>query len=207
MKDVILTKSLQLFITKGFKTVTMDDIAKELSISKKTIYSYYNSKESLVKASVEFVLDKTSLKLKELAGNCETPIHEHFEMKNWGAEIFGRDIQASAIYQFQKYYPKIAEEVNIRRKKDLDNIVIRNLKEGIDKELYRKDIDIEFIANIYFSTTHSFYNNEYIVDMYKKEDVKDINFKFIEYHLRGIVTPKGLEILEKLLNPNIKNEI
>ena len=55
MKETVLKKSLELFIRNGFKTVTMDDIAKELGISKKTIYLHFSAKDELVKATVDYV--------------------------------------------------------------------------------------------------------------------------------------------------------
>ena len=72
MKETVLKKSLELFIQNGFKTVTMDDIAKELGISKKTIYQHFSAKDELVKATVDYVFLTASDKIKNIAGkiNC-----------------------------------------------------------------------------------------------------------------------------------------
>ena len=81
----------------------MDDIANELGISKKTIYQHFSSKNELVIETVDFVFDTAINRLKDIQGKSETPIHEHFVMKNTVADLFGFNIQASTIYQFNKY--------------------------------------------------------------------------------------------------------
>ena len=200
MKETILSKSLELFTKNGFKSVTMDDIANELGISKKTIYQHFSSKNELVKATVDYVFESATGKMKEIAGNCETPIHEHFAMKNCVGDLFGYNIQASTIYQFNKYYPKLAERIQKKRHEDYDFTILRNLREGVEHGYYRKEIDIDFVGKIFFASSTAFFNDELFMNMQNTQSIDELNYKFLEYHLRGIVTSKGLEILEQLLN-------
>ena len=205
MKETVLKKSLELFTKHGFKAVTMDDIAKELGISKKTIYQHFPSKNDLVKATVDFVFDSATYKMKDLIGKCETPIHEHFAMKNCVEDLFGYNIKASTVYQFNKYYPKLSERIRKKRHEGYDFTIIRNLKEGVEKGYYRKEIDIDFVGKMFFTSSTAFFNDESFIDLQNSQSIDELNYKFLEYHLRGIVTLKGLEILEKLLkNPKIK---
>lgn len=199
MKETVLKKSLELFIKNGFKAVTMDDIAKELGISKKTIYQHFSAKDELVKATVDFVFISATDKMKSIAGNCETPIHEHFEMKNCLGDLFGHNIQASTIYQFNKYYPNLAERIQKKKHENYDFTILRNLRDGVEKGYYRKDIDIDFVGKIFFASTTAFFNDEIFINLQSTQSVDELNYKLLEYHLRGIVTPKGLEILEQLL--------
>lgn len=199
MKETILKKSIELFINKGFKAVTMDDIAMELGISKKTIYQHFPSKKELIKSTVDYVYDSSMNKMKCIVGKCETPIHEHFEMKNCIKELLGHNVNPATIFQFKKYYPRLSERIEKRRYEDLDFTILRNLREGVEQGLYRKEIDIEFIAQVFFSATTSFFKNEEFINK-NTQSIDDLEFKFTEYHLRGIVTPKGLKVLEQLLN-------
>ena len=199
MKEIILKKSLELFTKNGFKSVTMDEIANELGISKKTIYQYFASKNALVEATVDFVFDSAIGKIKELAGSCETPIHEHFEMKNCLGDLFGQNIEASAIYQFNKYYPKLAERIQKKKHENYDFTILRNLRQGVEQGYYRKDLDIDFVGKIFFASSTAFFSDEMFVNLHSTQSIDELNYKFLEYHLRGIVTPKGLEILEQLL--------
>ena len=199
MKEIVLKKALELFIKNGFKAVTMDDIAKELGISKKTIYQHFSGKDELVKATVDYVFVSATDKMKSIAGNCETPIHEHFEMKSCLGDLFGQNIQASTIYQFNKYYPKLAERIQQKKHENHDFTILRNLRDGVKQGYYRKDIDIDFVGKIFFASTTAFFNDEMFINLQSTQSIDELNYKLLEYHLRGIVTPKGLEILEQLL--------
>lgn len=207
MKETILNTSLKLFTQHGFKSITMDDIAKELGISKKTIYQHFASKTDLVKATIDYVFDAANEQMKKIVQTCESPIHEHFLMRTCVGDLFGHNIKASTIYQFNKYYPKLAERIQKKRQADYDFTVVRNLKEGVAKGYYRKDIDIDFIGKLFFTTHDNFYNDESFSPMQNSQSVAELNYKLLEYHLRAIVTPKGLEILEKLLKTHLTNEI
>ena len=199
MKKTILKTSLELFVKHGFKTVTMDEIANELGISKKTIYLHFRSKDELITKTVDYIIDSAMDKMKEIVVSCETPIHEHFEMQNCVQDLFGLNIQASTVYQFNKYYPKIAEYIQQKRHNNYDFTILRNLKEGVRLGYYREDIDIDFVGKIFFASSSSFFQDETFVNLQSTKSLDELNTKFLEYHLRGIVTQKGLEILEQLL--------
>lgn len=199
MKETIFKKSLELFTAMGFKSVTMDDIANELGISKKTIYLHFSSKNELVKETVDFVFDSAIQRMKNIIGNCDNPIHEHFALKNSVADLFGLNIQASTVYQFNKYYPRLAERIQKKRHENYDFTILRNLKEGVEKGFYRDDIDIDFVGKMFFASSTAFFNDEIFANVQNNQSLDELNYKFLEYHLRGIVTPKGLKILEELL--------
>lgn len=199
MKETIFKKSLELFTTNGVKTVTMDDIAHELGISKKTIYLHFSSKKELFEETIEFVFDSAINRMKSVIGNCENPIQEHFAMKGSVADLFGLNIQTTMIYQFNKYYPKIAERIQKKRHDNYDLTILRNLQEGVKQGYYRADIDIDFVGKMFFSSLTAFLNDEHFDHLQNNQSIDELNYKFLEYHLRGIVTPKGLEILEELL--------
>lgn len=199
MKETIFKKSLELFTTNGVKTVTMDDIAHELGISKKTIYLHFSSKKELFEETIEFVFDSAINRMKSVIGNCENPIQEHFAMKGSVADLFGLTIQTTMIYQFNKYYPKIAERIQKKRHDNYDLTILRNLQEGVKQGYYRADIDIDFVGKMFFSSLTAFLNDEHFDHLQNNQTIDELNYKFLEYHLRGIVTPKGLEILEELL--------
>lgn len=207
MKKIILEKALDLFVKRGFKMVTMDEIAKELGISKKTIYTHFASKDLLVEETANFLMDEVTERLRNISGTCETPVHEHFIIKNCMGELFGHNIQPSTIYQFNKYYPKIAEQINKKRQKDFAFIIKRNLKDGVKKGYYRKDIDLDFVRIMFFISSTYLFQQESLFENKTEEEFQHLKIKTLDYHLRSIVTPKGLEILEQLLKTHYTNEI
>ncbi len=204
MKDTILEKSKELFLRNGFKTVGMDDIAQSLHISKKTIYQYFPSKEDLVKATLDYVYNLAFSKVAEISGKCETAIHEHFKIKESIDGILGKDFETSpCFFQLKKYYPELCYDFEKRRCKDVKTHIEKNISEGIKQGVYRENLDKTFLAVQFIAGSDA-------IDLYeafpeeigKSISIKEHDNKFLEFYLRSIVTPKGLEIVENL----IKNE-
>src|SRR5690606_4708295 len=113
--------------------------------------------------------------------------------------LFGQNIQASTIYQFNKYYTKLAERIQQKKHETYDFTILRNLRDGVEQGYYRSDIDIDFVGKIFFASTTAFCSDEVFINVHSTQSLEELNYKLLEYHLRGIVTPKGLEILEQLL--------
>lgn len=192
MKNRILEKAADLFLNLGVKSVTMDEIAAELGVSKKTIYAHYATKEKLVKATSLFVFDTISKGIDEIQEENKNPIEELFIVKGFALENL-KDEKSAPYYQLQKYYPEIASVVTAKQQELMENCLTDNLKRGIEQGLYRAEIPIDFISKIYFIG---------ILGIRDPEVFPETNFptsalveQHLEYHLRAIVTQKGLETL------------
>ncbi len=202
MKEKILQKASELFLSYGFKSVTMDDIANEMAISKKTIYQHYSNKTKLVEAITLNIFAKITNEIDCLCSLKRNPIEEVFEIKKLIMEHLKNE-KSSPQFQLQKYYPKIYHTLKTKQFDVMSGCVIENLKRGKNQGLYRENIDIEFVARIYFSGVISVKDK----DLFPKDLFPTITLleNFLEYHLRGIVTEKGLNTLNKILKTN-KNE-
>ena len=82
MKEKILHKAADLFLSFGFKSVTMDDIANQLGISKKTIYSHFSNKRKLVHETTYYVFDRINSGICQVCSGQENPIQEMYEIKS-----------------------------------------------------------------------------------------------------------------------------
>jgi len=199
MKESILQKATELFLTLGFKSVTMDDIAHKMGISKKTIYQHFKTKHELVEA--------TSFELFELiAGgiNCicaleNNPIDEIYNIKQFVMQHL-KDEKSSPQYQLQKYYPKIFNSLKQKQFEVMHHCVANNLNRGITQHLFRKNINIDFINRIYFSGIMTIKDRDLFPENQFSMNVLMENF--IEYHLRGICTQKGLDYLQNYIAKN-----
>jgi AcrR family transcriptional regulator len=196
MKDQILTKATDLFLTLGFKSVTMDDIASEMGISKKTIYLHYSNKDQLVEASTMHLFETISGGIDQICSLENNPIEELFLIKDFVMKNLKNE-SASPIYQLQKYYPKIHKSLMLRQFDKMGDCVIVNLEKGILRGLFRKEINTPLIARFYFAGMTSLKNNE----IYNTEQFPSLTTQmaYLEYHLRGICTEKGIQKLEQLL--------
>jgi len=111
-----------------------------------------------------------------------------------------KDEKASPQYQLQKYYPKIFEDLKQKEFEVMQECVVDNINRGIAIGIYRENLNIQFVARIYFSGVVSLGNLElFPTAMFTKVELEDY---YLEYHLRGIVTPKGRKILNEIINSN-----
>ena len=197
MKEKIIQKAAEMFITLGFKSVTMDDIANEMGISKKTIYSHFNNKTHLVKDAVLTVFHSITCGIDHIRSLEKNPIEELYEIKKF-AMMQLKDEKASPQYQLQKYYPEIYAMVKNMKFENMNECTIENLERGVKDGYYRKNINIHFISRLYFLALSEM-NNE---DLFPPQNFPKIMVMedYLEYHLRGIVTDKGQKILNQFIN-------
>jgi AcrR family transcriptional regulator len=196
MKYIILETSNELFLNLGFKSVTMDEIASKLGVSKKTIYKYFANKTELVAAVTDYMFDTVSCGIDGICALKMNPIEEIFSIKRFIMRNL-KDEKSSPQYQLQKYYPKIYASLTQKQFHVMQVCVLNNLKKGIENGLYRKSIDLEFISRIYFNGMVGIKDK----DLFPLTDysMNTLMNHYLEYHLRGISTEKGLQELKKQL--------
>lgn len=199
MREIIIEKSCELFLNLGFKSVTMDEIANALGISKKTLYKYFSNKTDLVTAVTNTMFEKISCGIDHVCGIDMNPIDEIFAIKKLVMEHL-KDEKSSPQYQLQKYYPKLFLSLKQKQFQIMQKCVIENLERGVKLGIYREDIDVDFISRIYFIGITGIKDN----DMFplKNYVMKSLMNQYLDYHLRGICTPKGILQLEKQLKEN-----
>ena len=194
MKNKIIKKSADLFLNLGFKSVTMDDIAHEMGISKKTIYQYFATKTKLVEATAIYRFECISESIDDIFSLEANPIDELFTIKEFIINHMKNQKQSTE-YQFKKYYPKIYSIVKQKQFEAMHKCVCDNLNRGKMSGLYRTDLNVDFISRLYFSAIGSLKDNElFPAEQYKLEDLLSY---YLEYHLRGICTPTGIAFLIK----------
>ena len=110
MKEKIISKASDMFLKLGFKSVTMDDIAGEMCISKKTIYKYFFNKELLIEESVSLLHKEVHHLLDDAISKNYNAIEENFVIKRMFTELF-KSADTSPIYQLKKHYPEIYQTV------------------------------------------------------------------------------------------------
>ena len=199
MKENILNKATDLFLTLGFKSVTMDDLAHELGISKKTIYSHFENKTQLVKECTMNLFWFISRGIDHICSLGLNPIEELYEIKKF-VMLHLKDERSSPQYQLQKYYPNIHHTLKSNQFDMMQDCIVQNLRKGIEMGIYRENLNIEFVSRIYFAGVTSVKDQMlFPTDVFPITELMD---DYLEYHLRGIVTPKGRQILNDIINSN-----
>jgi len=195
MKEKIIKESMQLFFRYGLKSITMDDIAKELGISKKTLYQHFENKNELLLACMEEHDCKEKQILKSYQESSANAIDEMLQIANHVEKML-KMVSPSLIYDVQKYYKDAWVKMKKIHSKDIYLEIKANIERGIQEGLYRNDFDIDIISKIYVQSSKLGFNPEF----FPTPDY-DINLIFkqnIEYHLHGIVSPKGLAVLKQM---------
>lgn len=199
MKNKIIHKATELFMKLGFKSVTMDDIATEMSISKKTIYSHFKNKTSLVKQCAFSVMETITEGIDGICALDQNPIDELFEIKQFIMHKLDDD-QYSPQFQLQKYYPEINKQLYKTHFDKMMECTTTNIEKGMIQGLYRKNLDADFISRIYFMGINGL--KDHTLFSPQKYSSKYVADEYLEYHLRGIVTEKGLLTLRKFIKEN-----
>lgn len=190
-----------MFLTLGVKSVTMDEIAAELGISKKTIYAHFPTKTKLIDATANYVFETISSGIEGIKAENNDPIEELFAIKNFACRHL-KDEKSSPQYQLQKYYPKIYFSIREKQRKILEELTRQNLKKGIEKGVYRSELPVEFISRIYFIGILGIKDEDHFPEA--EFSTNQLTEMHLEYHLRAIVTSKGLKKLETLLTQSIE---
>ncbi len=199
MKEEILEKATDMFLNLGFKSVTMDDLANEMGISKKTIYTHYDNKTKLIEDSTFHLFCGVSKGIDYICSLEKNPIEEIYEIKKF-LMLHLKGEKSSPQYQLQKYYPKIHENIKQKQFEMMQDRVLDNIKRGMEQGIYRENLNIDFVSRIYFFGVTSIKDhNLFPKEKFTAESLMD---NYLEYHLRGIVTPKGRKILNAIINSN-----
>lgn len=203
MEEKIIQKATALFLKFGFKSVTMDDIADEMGISKKTIYIHFKNKTALIKQCSFAVLERINIGIDAICALDQNPIHELFEIKKFIMRQLENE-EASPQYQLEKYYPDISKALHQNQFDTMLKCTKKNIARGIKQGLYRQNIDSDFIARLYFVGIIGIRDQKLFP--ISKFSTKYITNEYLEYHLRGIVTSEGLLSLNTFIKENQLNE-
>ncbi|MBT3741200.1 MULTISPECIES: TetR/AcrR family transcriptional regulator [unclassified Polaribacter] len=196
MRNKILEKSNELFLNLGFKSVTMDEIASSLGVSKKTLYKYFSNKTALIDAVTEYMFNTICCSIDTICAQELNPIDELFHIKRVVTEHL-KDEKSSPLYQLQKYYPEIYTSLKQKQLLIMRTTIQDNLERGVQLGLFRSSIDVDFISRIYFSGILGIKDQQ--IFPLKKYSMNTLTSLYLEYHLRGIITDKGVKILENQL--------
>lgn len=196
MKEGIIQQASTLFLQYGFKSVTMDDLAESMRISKKTLYMHFDNKQQLVGESAQFIFDGACHEIETIKATSEHPIDEFYRVKSAMLKYFQNE-SASPIYQLQKYYPDIYSMLKDQEYERLGGLVQSSLKTGITTGLFRPNIDVDFVSRLYINGMRGIRD----IAIFPQADfnIKTLFESYLEYHARAIVTAKGLAILNNYI--------
>lgn len=189
----------ELFLTAGIKSVTMDDIARHLGMSKKTIYQFFKDKNELVIALVKKKLKEDEDQIADIMSRSANVIEEMINMMKCSEDIFSR-INPIVIHDMQKYHPDAWAEFQKFKADVLISTLEELLTKGIKQSYIRPDIDVKIIARMRVSQVEMGFNTA-IFPMSEFNPWK-VQVQFLEHFNYGICTLKGYKLLNQYKNIN-----
>jgi AcrR family transcriptional regulator len=173
----------------------MDDLAKEMSISKKTIYQHYKDKRALVKEAFDHDLAMDKAACFETCAKTENAIQQFLNISLWVNNNL-KGMNPTVLFDLQKYYPECWKSFDNFTREVIYKFMLNNLNSGIEQGYYRSDLHSEFVTTVYISMVKQLVQSEYKqIDL----SIAEIHHHAISYHLAAICTPKGKEYLNQHL--------
>lgn len=198
--DDLIKRISELYMKYGIRSVTMDDLARELAISKKTLYQHFKDKEEVVEKVMDYHDQQQHCYIEAFFGpgnDAYNAIDQLIELSRFLSKHMS-DVNHSVTYDLQKYYPAIWEKTTQGKRDYIFRNLVKNMEAGIQQGLYCSDLNIEIIAKAYVQRMELSANDNFLFDgAYSYQEV----FKtlFI-YHIRGIANEKGREYLQSQIS-------
>lgn len=198
----IISESADLFSRYGIRNLSMDDICREIGISKKTLYQYVENKADLVRAIMSSIMNDETHRERWEAILKLNAIDQLLESSRLICDNMKR-LPASVTFELKKYYLFIFNEFYQKKKEKTYDAVVANIRKGIEEGLYRPDLDVETVARLYVQKLETIHNPEFLESAGMTPDAV---FKVMfDNHIRGIANARGIKYYEKQLNNKNSN--
>jgi len=187
-QEKILKTSLELFFKYGIKHVTMDEIAKELGMSKKTIYQFYKEKDDLVNQLCGIELKEQEKQFDDMNKTAKDPIHE-IMMISEKMRLMMQNINPMFFLDLQKFYPSAFQRFQAFKENCAYQNILVNIKRGIEQGIYRSDLDPDFVARLRLAQIDMLMFGNYF--SYDKVSFATTHALVLDIFIFGICTVKG----------------
>jgi AcrR family transcriptional regulator len=204
IKERILLKAHELFMRYGVRSVSMDDIAAQLGMSKKTVYQYYTDKEELVDAVLSAVLEKNRAECFRDRENAENAVHEIFQAFDMVQDMFS-NMNPSIVFDLEKYHPDVYKKVKHHKNVFMYEVIKQNMERGIKEEVYRPEIDVDVLTRFRIESMMLPFNSEIFPT--NRTHLVEIQQEILEHFLYGLATVKGQKLILRYKQKNLTNDV
>ena len=192
---------MELFQRFGLRAVNMDDVSRELAMSKKTLYTFFSNKSDLVDQAAKYLFKVKSKQFIEQASIFENAIDELFEVQRIQQEVM-KNYGTRLLFPLKKYHPETYDWVMHARRTMMIQATTKNLERGIQQKLFREDLQIAHVALIRYNTMVGIMEDP---DMWDDPGPRgELLHYSLLMHIRSIATAQGLAYLQELQSPKTK---
>lgn len=188
MREKILIEAEKLLWRFGVKSVTMDDIARQVGISKKTIYQHFTDKDDIVLQVMTSHLDRDQHDITCMVNEAVDPIHELLSMSEMMRKSINQ-VNPSTLIDIQRHYPKAWAVFLDFKEKHILTSLLRNMRTGVERELYRNDLDMDVMARLRIESVQLAFDDRVFPNA--RTNVLAIQEQLLHHFIRGLLTEKG----------------
>jgi len=199
--DRIKQKAHDLLMQYGIRSVSMDDIAGSLGISKKTIYQYFSDKDDLVGAVITDKIKYNQHCCQHDRAKARDAVHEVFLAIEMMQEMF-QNMNPSVIYDMEKFHPKAFAHFLQHKHNFLYQIIKENIQRGISEGLYRPEIDADIIVKLRLENMLLAFNQQLFPQ--NKYSLVQVETQVTEHFLFGLASQKGHKLILKYQQERLK---
>ena len=199
MEEKRLQEIGEMFMTYGVRSVSMDDIARHLGISKKTLYLHFKDKNELVELITASVIEERHSEYQAATKDAENAIEELFFMSKC-LRTHVANLNPSLIFDLKKFHSNawnmFMDFEHITVYKD----IITNLERGMEEGFFRPDMDIKILAKLRVEEIHMSFDPH----TFPKEefDIAEVHIQMFDHYIYGLLTAKGMNLFEKYKKEN-----
>ncbi|MNK78826.1 HTH-type transcriptional regulator AcrR [compost metagenome] len=195
VRDYIINEADKLFCQYGFKSVTMDDIAKHLGISKKTIYQNFKDKNELINILIKDRIVNQDLQMNDCFAKSENAVQELY-LGMQDMDYFLATMNPMLFYDLQKYHQEAWLKFVAFKEKEIGRKISENLERGKQEGLYREEIDTEIITRMRLDQVDVVFTQNGHYDT-NKNSLSSIMVEITRHFLFGICNNEGLKLIHK----------
>ncbi len=200
---MILTKSYELFKRYGIRSVTMDEIAVQCGVSKKTVYQAFADKDSLVDAIMHEHIQFAETSCNRAQAESENAIHEVFLSMDWVHQLFD-GVNPSLLFDLRKYHSSIFQKLEQHKKHFLYENFRQNFLRGMEEGLYRPDLNLEILLPLRMHSLTLVF--EFDLFPTHKYTLFEIDKEITIHDLYGVATLEGIKKIEYYQQQRQKNK-
>ncbi|WP_339740056.1 TetR/AcrR family transcriptional regulator [uncultured Sunxiuqinia sp.] len=193
----IIEEATRLFFQYGIRSITMDEIAVSLGISKRTVYETFKDKTELIHTCLRDLIRRRDERRQEVISSSANVIDAIFTSMQDGIKAINT-INPLFFHDLKRYYPVIWKTLYEENKEKHYNLTCTQLRKGVNEGLFRKDIHIGIVSKL-FHEQMNLISDESIFprEQYELTDLfKNLMINFV----RGISTQKGIDLVDKMLD-------
>lgn len=193
----IAASVMPVFLRLGFKSVTMDEVARQLKMSKKTLYKYFSDKNDLVAQTIQLGIEKDKEQIRALNSQSENAVEELLLVSKYIAQKT-RQVHPSIFFDLEKYYPESWQLFTRFREEYTYQCMMDNLERGKQEGYYRTALPTAMIARFFIAVMDAMFIMA--MDLNNEQPFGDMHLEAVSYHLHSITNEKGKKMLTQILD-------